>query len=200
MRIAAVDGGTYFHHRTLCEEPFARYFDDILYIGELYGQDFGDHDVLFLPCRLNTQLVAPISDRLIAFMRGGGTLVVMGEVFPERWLPGIAFTPCETNFWWWREGLPGPGVRIVRPKHPLMTGMTEAAATWHLHGHFHTTETQLALIETDEGALMFEDRESYAPGRLLATTLDPCYHHGSHFMPATTAFLSVFLPALRNLE
>jgi hypothetical protein len=55
------------------------------------------------------------------------------------------------------------------------------------------------VIETDDGALLIDDTSSYAPGRLIAMTLDPCYHHGSHFMPATTTFLNGFLPALRDL-
>jgi hypothetical protein len=33
---------------------------------------------------------------------------------------------------------------------------------------------------------------------VLATTLDPCYHHGSHFMPATTHFLKGFLAWLKE--
>jgi len=35
-------------------------------------------------------------------------------------------------------------------------------------------------------------------GQMILTTLDPFYHHGSHFMPATTRFLDGFLPWLRE--
>lgn len=198
-RIAAVDGGTYFHHHTLCEEPFAGCFDDILYIRDVPFTDLAPYDVVFLPCRLNTHQIVPLADQLTAYMTGGGTLVVMGETFPDRWLPGLSFTPCETNFWWWREGLPGPDPRIAKPDHPLMADLTAKDCIWHLHGHFHASGPQVPLIEDDSGALLIEDAATYAPGRLIATTLDPCYHHGSHFMPATTAFLKRFLPALRNL-
>lgn len=198
-RIAAVDGGTYFHHHTLFEAPFKHCFDDIVYIRDVPFTDLSGYDVIFLPCRLNTHLLAPLADQLVTFMRGGGTLVVMGEIFPDRWLDGIDFTPCETNFWWWREGLPGPAPRIAQPDHPLMGDLTDQDCIWHLHGHFHVKGRQKPLIEDDTGALLIEDVETYAPGRLIASTLDPCYHHGSHFMPATTAFLSGFLPALRKL-
>lgn len=44
----------------------------------------------------------------------------------------------------------------------------------------------------DAGCLLYDDRVS-APGRLIVSTLDPFYHHGSHFMPATTRFLDGFL-------
>lgn len=198
-RIAAVDGGTYFHHRTLCEAPFKDCFDDILYVRDVPFTDLSPFDVVVLPCRLNTHLLAPMADQLTAYMTGGGTLLVMGEVFPERFLKGITFTPCETNFWWWVEGLPGPAPRLARPDHPLLGALSEKDCIWHLHGHFAPSDTQDVLIEDDHGALLIEDTTTYAPGRLIAMTLDPCYHHGSHFMPATTAFLSGFLPALRNI-
>lgn len=34
---------------------------------------------------------------------------------------------------------------------------------------------------------------------MIVTSLDPVYHHGSRFMPATTRFLDRFLPNLRGL-
>ena len=56
------------------------------------------------------------------------------------------------------------------------------------------------LGRTEKGhnaiALLYVD-EVTTPGRMIVTSLDPCYHHGSHFMPATTRFLAAFLPALR---
>jgi len=197
MTIAAVDGGTYFHHHTLSEPPFSTFIDRLIYIRDLPFADLSDCRALLLPCRLNAHLIAPLADLLKDYMRGGGTLVAMGETFPDRWLSGISFTPCETNFWWWIEGTRGPAPKIAAPQHPLLAGMTEAAATWHLHGHFHLTDAQQPLIDEGPGTLMFEDVETYAPGRLVAMTLDPCYHHGSNFMPATTEFLTAFLPALK---
>lgn len=197
MTIAAVDGGTYFHHHKLSEPPFGDCFDRLIYIRDLPFADLEGIKVLVLPCRLNADLITPLAGKLKAFMRNGGTLIVMGETFPDRWLPGISFTPCETNFWWWIEGTPGPEPVITAKDHPLVAGLSEAAATWHLHGHFHLSDVQRPLIVEGPGALMFEDGDTYAPGRLVAMSLDPCYHHGSHFMPATTEFLNVFLPALK---
>ena len=40
---------------------------------------------------------------------------------------------------------------------------------------------------------MYLDRVS-SNGTLLMTTLDPTYHYGSYFMPATERFLDGFLP------
>ena len=41
--------------------------------------DLEGFDVLFLPCRLNADLLLPLGGRLAAFMAGGGTLVAMGD-------------------------------------------------------------------------------------------------------------------------
>jgi hypothetical protein len=43
---------------------------------------------------------------------------------------------------------------------------------------------------------MYLDRVS-SNGTLLMTTLDPTYHYGSYFMPATERFLDGFLPWVR---
>lgn len=198
VTLAAIDGGTYFHFYSLYEAPFDRYFDQMIYVQDVPATDLARYKALLLPCRLNAELIANFKDQLVDYMQGGGMLVAMGETFPNRWLSGIEFASCETNFWWWMEGLPGPDISIVEVDHPLMVGMTVDRAIWHLHGHFRVSPVQKPLIDEAGGTIMFEDATTYAPGRLIATSLDPMYHHGSHFMPATTRFLDVFLPALRN--
>lgn len=196
-RLAAIDGGTYFHHRTLKEPPFARYFDRVIYVRDVPFTELDVFDVVLVPCRLNAHLIAPLAGQLLDFWKGGGTLVAMGETHQDRWLPNIRLTPTETNFWWWLEPGADLGIQIAEPEHPLFRHIDREAATWHLHGYFTTSENQLSLIETREGeCILLEDSVTHAPGRLIATTLDSCYHHGSHFMPATTTFLSGFLPWL----
>ena len=52
--------------------------------------------MLFLPCRLNTQLVDSMADGLIAYMRSGGTLVVMvpaTEVYDATLRPSNRTSP-----------------------------------------------------------------------------------------------------------
>lgn len=198
-RLAAIDGGTYYHHRTLYEPPFTRFFDRTVHVREIGPRDLAGVDVLVVPCRLNPCLVTPLGPLLQAFMRGGGTLVAMGETLQDRWLHGIAITPVETNYWWWLEPGADLGLRLPRPDHPLFRRLDRAAVTWHLHGWFHAHPHHRSLVDTAEGcSILFEGVVSFAPGRLVATTLDPCYHHGSHFMPATTRFLEGFLPWLKE--
>lgn len=193
--LAAIDGGTYYHHRTLCEPPFASFFDATIYVRNVVDADLDSHDILFLPCRLNADLIAPSSDRLTRFMERGGTLVAMGETFPERWLPRIVATPLTTNFWWWLEPGASLGVRLTGAGG-LDAYLDEAALSWHLHGFFTPQDGQVSLVEASGRCQMFAT--AWGNGQLIATTLDPCYHHGSYFMPATTRFLEGFLPWLKH--
>jgi len=191
--LIAIDGGTYYHHRTLIEPPFAAYFDRVIYVREFRPEDVPPDATLFLPCRLNARLIERFAAGLERFMAGGGTLVAMGETFPEAWLPGIRAHPTETNFWWWLDRDADLGVRLTGVSE-LGRFVEEAACAWHLHGTYTLGEGQRSLLEADGRPILFDERRG--AGRLVATSLDPCYHHGSHFMPATTRFLGGFLPWL----
>lgn len=193
--LTAVDGGTYYHARTLCEEPFACHFDRVVHIRALSQSDMDAATTLFLPCRLNANLIKGLGDRLRAFMDEGGTLVAMGETFPERWLSGIEAHHIDTNFWWWLTPGADLGVRFTG-RSQIGRFVEEAALAWHLHGTYTLTSTQRALVEASGRPVLFDERRGL--GRLIATSLDPCYHHGSHFMPATTRFLEGFLPWIRS--
>lgn len=193
--IAAIDGGLYYHYQSVYKPPFDHYFEDVIYLRDVARTELCHFDVLFILCRTNPEYLLPLSEQFQEFMDFGSTLVVMGETFPNQWLPHIHFKPMQTNFWWWLEDEADLGVRISDSNHSIAKYITKEAATWHLHGTFSPLQSgQKSLIETNEGeCLLFEDVETYSPGRLIATTLDPFYHHGSHFMPATTQFLDRFL-------
>ena len=196
--VAVIDGGMSYHDDSINREPFKGYFDEVIYLRDVPVVDLSRFDILIIPCRTNAYWLAPLSDQLQDFMRGGGTLVAMGETFPEKWLPDIGFRAVETNFWWWLEEGADLGVKISNPDHSMSHYVSREAATFHLHGVFTPLNSnQRMLIETKEGeCLLFEDMTTYAPGRLIATTLDPFFHHGWFFMPATTEFLKGFLPWL----
>ncbi len=113
------------------------------------------------------------------------------------WLPRLSLVTVPTDWWWWLTPGAELGVRIVRPDHPLMRGLGDRDASWHLHGWFAIPPGAETLIADRDGhPVLFVDEANHGAGRLVATTLDPCYHHGSHFMPATTRFLDRFLPNL----
>ncbi|MEM6741610.1 MAG: hypothetical protein AAF646_15990 [Pseudomonadota bacterium] len=204
--IAALDGGLAYHTRTLRAPPFAAHFGPLIDLRALGETDLSGLPCLMIPCRTNGARLAAHKAQLATYLEAGGVLVVMGETHPERFLDGVHVAPEPTNFWWWLEAGAELGVRIAAPDHPLMVGLRESDATWHIHGALTFDAPSQTLLSWDGssavdgskrwgGAILAEQRRG--AGQLVVTTLDPIYHHGSGFMPATTRFLERFLPALR---
>jgi len=109
------------------------------------------------------------------------------------------FHQTPTNWWWWREPGSDLGVDVTSEaaQHPLFREIGKREVTWHLHGWFEVPEGATVLAHNREGqAIFYEDRVTTA-GTMILSSLDPLYHHGSHFMPATTRFLDRFVPNLR---
>ncbi|MCR6636674.1 hypothetical protein [Devosia sp.] len=200
--VAIIDGGQHYHHDSITREPFKDFFDHVIYLRDVAKTDLSAFDILIIPCRTNAYYLAPLSGQLQAFLRGGGTLVAMGETFPDTWLPGIGFRSMPTNFWWWLTPGADLGLRMTDPSHAICRYLGKDDVTFHLHGAFEPLHpNQKSLVETSEGECqMFEDVISYAPGRLVATTLDPFFHHGAFFMPATTRMLAGMLHWLIDTE
>jgi hypothetical protein len=94
-----------------------------------------------------------------------------------------------------REGASqGSCLVLTKPEHSLFQYVTQADCTWHQHGVFTPPAGAETLIELEnDGAVLYIDRVS-TRGTMLVTCLDPTYHFGSYFMPATERFLDGFLP------
>lgn len=198
--MALIDAGTAFHFDSYDRPPLKGNFDRILYLRDLPRADLSDVDILIIPCRTNPHWLGMNRALFIDFMRAGGTLMVMGETRPDTWLDDVGYAPMETNFWWWLEEGADLGVHMCAEGHSINAHISKKEAQYHLHATFTPLgKNQQSLIATKEGeSIMFEDKTTYAPGRLVATTLDPFFHHGQFFMPATTEFLKKFLPWLRE--
>lgn len=198
-RIVAVDGGTYFHHATLGDPRFAPYFSDLVYAPELAGsRHWQDADCLFVASRQDPAWLQAAGQAIGDFLAAGKTLVVMGDNAAESWVPGVRWRPAEVNFWWWLTPGADSGLRLAAPEHALFQHLTLADATWHQHGYLDLPAGAQSLVDRAAGgSILYEDRVSTA-GRIIVTTLDPCYHHGSNFMPATSRFLAGFLPWLQQ--
>jgi len=196
-RIAALDAGTYYHHRSLYEDRYRGFFDRIVYAPELAQADLSDVDVLIVSCRTDPAVLVPQGAAIRRLLDQGKTVVAMGSTGAQQWLPAVAWTDLPTNFWWWKEG--GTlGLEVQAPSHPLFGHIGLADATWHYHGQYAPPQGAQSLIGvTGEGSVFYEDRVT-TPGCMLVTALDPMYHHGSYFMPATTRFLDGFLPYLKE--
>lgn len=197
-RIAALDGGTSYHHESLYGPRFARFFDATIYTPELPRADLSPYDMLIVTCRTSPNLMRAAHDKVQEFLADGRTLVLMGECRPDKWLPQVHWTWAPTNFWWWLEEGSGLGIRIAAPEHGLFNYLSLQDATWHIHGHFRVPNGATCLIEEPgKGAILYDDPAT-TPGRIIATCLDPFYHNGARFMPAATRFLEGFLPWLKD--
>ena len=206
MTLAVLDGGTYYHHETIHGARYRGLFDRAIYIPELTPADLDDVAVLIVPDRSPPDLLRRHAGLFRDFLQRGRTLVALGENAAETWVPGVVWSPRPTNFWWWLEPGAESGQRLVRPDHELFRFVVFGDSIWHFHGVLQPpagAETLIAVPADPEGrdaggALLYDDRVS-TPGRLLVSTLDPFYHHGSRFMPATTRFLDGLLPWARDL-
>ncbi|HMB09868.1 hypothetical protein [Saliniramus sp.] len=197
-RLVATNAGTYYQIEALEGPRYRAIFDDVV-APEAIDRVLKPDDILLVSCRTPPSRMIAQRERIARHLEAGGTVIAMGESRSDLWLPNIAFTPVETNFWWWLTPEADLGVRIAAPDHPLLAGMADRDVTWHLHGWFVPPQGAQVLIVDEHGrAIAYDDRVS-TQGRMIVTSLDPIYHHGSRFMPATTRFLDRFLPNLRGL-
>lgn len=196
--LVALHPGAAYLCETLEGPRYASLFDCLVRPDEVDDQLLARTKALFIPSRTNPERLRPHLASLTRFLGDGGIVVAMGETFQDTWIPGVVLHPVETNFWWWLEAGSDLGMDVASPGHPLMRGCGKQDVTWHMHGWYETPRDSEVLIADAEGrAHMYVDRNSFG-GHLVITSLDPCYHHGSHFMPATTRFLDRFLPNLRD--
>jgi len=196
-KLLALDAGTAYHHFSLNDPAIRQHIDALIYLDDFQPQQLNHCQALLVPCRTPSQQLARYRDQLQAFMTAGGWIIAMGETDHASWLNDIDFEPRPTNFWWWLEPGADLGLRFPQPNHQLFRFIDPGDAAWHIHGVFQPPADAHSLIDyRDEGSLLYE--RPVGAGRLIATSLDPFYHHGSFFMPATSRFLHGFMPWLRQ--
>ena len=195
--IAALDGGTFYHQESLRGQRYRHRFDRLIYAPRLVRSRLDDIDTLVVTCRTSSVLLGRAAATLRGFLDRGGTLVVMGECGISGWLPEVRTVPGSATFWWWLDPDATLGLTTDVPEHGLFDHITLADATWHYHDALIGPAGAMRVIDCrDGGAILIDDACTW-PGRVIATTLDPFYHHGSRFMPAATRFLDGFLNWLR---
>jgi len=199
-RIVAPTSGTYYNIRSL-EGPAHSAIFDVICPPEQLGAVLRPDDILWVPCRTPAQRMIAQKHVVLRHLNDGGTVVALGESRSDLWLPAVTFTVTPTNWWWWLQPGADLGVSVTAEAahHPLMRGIGDGEMTWHLHGWFVPPQGATVLARDDEGrAIFYEDRVS-TPGTMILCSLDPMFHHGSHFMPATARFLDKFAPNLKAL-
>ena len=187
-KIAVIYSGHAPHYRTFHEPKFAQYISELIYLPELENTDLTPFDVLIVPSQLNANLLLKSAQKLREFANEGKVVVALGPQ-PWEWLPNQNWEDRPTNFWWWLEENPDSGLRVNNEDHPFYDYFTLADCTWHYHGVFLPPAHATPLVVTqDQGAVLYID-ESSTKGTWIITSLDPDYHFGSYFMPATERFL-----------
>lgn len=198
MSVLAIHPGAYYHIQSFETPRYAGYFDRLVRPEDLGRVRLEDFSVVLIPCRTPGDRLVERAGQLADYLAAGGTVVVTGENEFSQFLPNIRFTPQPTNWWWWLEPGADLGVRIAAPEHALFRHLGQRDLTWHLHGWFDAPGGAEVLAVNGEGKPILYIDEVTTGGRMVVTSLDPFFHHGSHFMPATTRFLDGFLPWMRE--
>jgi hypothetical protein len=199
--IAALDGGTFYHDRAFRDLMAASVIERRIWIRVCDDDALDRVTTLVVPCRSSPAELVRLSETLARFMARGGFLVVMGETRPDLWLKGVELRPCATNWWWWLDPAASLGLTVDTPGHEFWRHVKPGDCAWHVHGTLTPPPGAIPLLHAADGGLLaYDDAVSHAPGRAFVTTLDPFYHHGSEFMPATTRFLAGFLPWLARAD
>lgn len=193
MTIAMLHGGSHAHLATLADPALAPYRIRPVHVRTGRPQSVRDVDVLVVADRLRPDLLAAWTDEIPACLERGGTVVVFGENNVGDWLPGVREQSRPTVFWWWRTG-EDHRLRTRDEQHPAWRFFAEKSVVWHYHGVLEPPDGAVSLVDLHtpdgdrDGSILFVD-ETNTPGRLLVTTMDPVYHHGSGFMPGATQLL-----------
>jgi hypothetical protein len=198
-RIVAPTCGTHYHIRSLEASRYTGAFD-VICEPEKLGDVLRPDDLLWVPCRTPARRMIDQKDVVARHLKAGGTVVALGESHSELWLPAVDFTGTATNWWWWLVPNADLGACVTDAAKgaPLMSGIGKKEVTWHLHGWFRPPEGAEVLALDGEGRAILYIDEVSTPGRMIISSLDPMFHHGSHFMPTTTRFLDRFVPNIRN--
>ncbi|AZK48005.1 hypothetical protein [Paenibacillus lentus] len=194
-KIAVIYGGNAHQHRTFYETKYRRYCQELIYLPELHRMSLDDYDVVLIPSQLHQRLLMESQSKLIDFVQRGGVLAGLGAQ-PTHLLPGHGWEFRPTNFWWWLDRDASSGLVANKPDHDLFNYITLEDATWHYHGVFHPPAGVDCIINVEGGGTILYVDQLTTSGTLILTTLDPEYHYGSYFMPATERFLNGFLPWL----
>ena len=198
MSILSIHAGSYYHIESLEGKRYSKYFDLLLRPEDLDSIDLEAFAVILVPCRTPAHRMIPHKKKLLAYLNQGGTIVATGESNSQLWLPKVKFSKQETNYWWWLEKESNLGIKVTKSEHSLFKYVSKEDLTWHLHGWFKAPKgAEILAVNSENKPILYID-EVTTKGRMIITSLDPFFHHGSRFMPSTTSFLDRFLPWIHD--
>ncbi|MDF0528783.1 hypothetical protein P0W64_07515 [Tsukamurella sp. 8F] len=191
--VVLIHGGSHAQLATLADPALAPYRIRPLHVRTSAVTEIDDAEVVIVADRLRPDLLERWTDALLACLGDDRTLIVYGENNVGDWIPGVTEQRRPTDFWWWRTG-EDSRIRPAAPEHPAWHYFSERAVVWHYHGVLTSPPGALSLVDlhtpegTVDGSILTLDDANHH-GRLLITTMDPIYHHGSGFMPGATQLL-----------
>lgn len=193
VRMAMLHCGSHAQLATLADPALEPYGIRPVHARTGSTTDLDDADVVVVADRIRTDLLTPWAPVLRARAEAGATVVILGENSVGTWWPGAREQARPTIFWWWRTG-EDSRIRRTDSGHPGAGWFADKALIWHYHGVLEPPEGAESLVDLHtsggerDGSLLYIDEVS-TPGRVLVTTMDPVYHHGSGFMPGATQLL-----------
>ncbi|MGW1742004.1 hypothetical protein ACWCPQ_24725 [Nocardia sp. NPDC001965] len=203
--IVLLHGGSHAQLATLADPALAPYRIRPVHIRTGAPDEITGAEVIVVADRLRPDLLRRWTEPVLTGLERGATVLVFGENECGRWLPGVREQARPTVFWWWRTG-EDHRLRKLEPGHPAWEFFADRSVIWHYHGVLEPPAGAVSLVDlyTEEGvrdgSILYLDETSTA-GKLLVTTMDPVYHHGSGFMPGATQLLySALHWATRNRE
>ncbi|MFF2083764.1 hypothetical protein ACFVVM_08295 [Nocardia sp. NPDC058176] len=191
--IVLLHGGSHAQLATLADPALAPYRIRPIHLRTGTPDQLAHAEVIVIADRLRPELLRHWTAGILAALDRGATVVIFGVNAVEEWVPGVRLESRPTVFWWWRTG-EDHRLRTRAPDHPAWRFFAERAVIWHYHGVLEPPPGAVSLVDLHtedgdrDGSILYLDEQS-TPGRLLVTTMDPVYHHGSGFMPGATQLL-----------
>lgn len=211
-RIAFVHGGSHAQLATLADPALGIYNltpvhirdlarelgDELLRVrnakaGESAVEVLSEADAILVSDRLRQDLLALAGPALLERFAAGVPGAVFGENRVGSWFPQLVEHERPTIFWWWRTGEPHRKRRVAR-EHPAQRHFSDRSVIWHSHGVLELPADATSLVDLDhvDGSVDGSILAVWEPAngaRVLVSTMDPVYHHGSGFMPGATQLL-----------
>lgn len=163
--IAGLFSGVHFQRGFYADAEFGPSFS-VVPVEELAGIDLLAFPAVWVPRESNQHLLVRHARKLENYLKAGGTLVSFEEM-NQPWLRGATWEP-----------------RRVEPQtltlagHPMLSGLSARDVQWHAHGVYAPPSGAATLVGGQDGVALYLDEQTFAPGRVLAGTLDPDCHVG----------------------
>lgn len=193
VRMAMLHCGSHAQLATLADPALEPYGIRPVHVRTGSALDLDDADVVIVADRIRTDLLTSWAPTLRTCAEAGASLVILGENSVGTWWPGAHEQTRPTIFWWWRTG-EDSRIRRTHTDHPGAGWFADKALIWHYHGVLTPPEGAQSVVDLltpdgdPDGSLLYLDEVS-TPGRVMVTSMDPVYHHGSGFMPGATQLL-----------